>query len=133
MLKRLPVRRWQSRQWHIEIFNGSPSHLIAREPQWHCVVRGGISLYSEEACIHGTEKNCQCPHAGGRAECPAHTVSPPTGGMTTLAQDGELRECWNEGDVRMPLARPAVLGIDIEDRLGAGDRRHRRMRDDRAE
>src|SRR5215470_4081587 len=70
MLKRLPVRRWQSRQWHIEIFNGSPSHLIAREPQWHCVVRDGISSYSEEACIHGTEKNCQCPHAGGRAECP---------------------------------------------------------------
>jgi hypothetical protein len=65
MLKRLPVRRWQSRQWHIEIFNGSPSHLITREPQWHCAVRDGISFYSEEACIRDTEKDCQCPH--GRA------------------------------------------------------------------
>jgi hypothetical protein len=54
MLKTLPVRRWQSRQWHIEIFDGSPSHLKAMEPQWHCVVRDVISFYSEEACIHGT-------------------------------------------------------------------------------
>jgi hypothetical protein len=56
MLKTLPVRRWQSRQWHIEIFDGSPSHLKAMEPQWHCVVRDVISFYSEEACIHGTER-----------------------------------------------------------------------------
>jgi hypothetical protein len=56
MLKTLPVRRWQSRQWHIEIFDGSPSHLKAMEPQWHCVVRDVISFYSEEAYIHGTER-----------------------------------------------------------------------------
>src|SRR5215471_11098025 len=56
MLKTLPVRRWQSKQWHIEIFDGSPSHLKAMEPQWHCVVRDVISFYSEEACIHGTER-----------------------------------------------------------------------------
>src|SRR5215831_9582041 len=56
MLKTLPVRRWQSKQWHIEIFDGSPSHLKAMEPQWHCVVRDVISFYSEEACIPGTKK-----------------------------------------------------------------------------
>ena len=56
MLKILPVRRWQSRQWHIEIFDGSPSRLKAMEPQWHCVVRDVISFYSEEACVHGTER-----------------------------------------------------------------------------
>src|SRR6266566_2755086 len=56
MLKTLPVRRWQSRQWHIEIFDGSPSHLKAMEPQWHCVVRDVISFYSEEAYIHGAER-----------------------------------------------------------------------------
>jgi hypothetical protein len=33
----------------------------------------------------------------------------------------------------MPLARPAVLGVDIEDRLGAGDRRQGRVRNERAQ
>src|SRR5215470_18263334 len=109
MLKRLPVRRWQSRQWHIEIFNGSPSHLIAREPQWHCVVRGGISFFSEEACIHGTEKNCQCPHAGGRAECP--TILPkltlPQATTATIF-NGLLME-WS-GRAPAPPANNAGMG-----------------------
>jgi hypothetical protein len=33
----------------------------------------------------------------------------------------------------VPAARAGVLGIDVEDRLGAGDRRHSRVRDERAE
>jgi hypothetical protein len=33
----------------------------------------------------------------------------------------------------MPPARPAVLAVDVEDRLRAGERRHGRVRDDRAE
>jgi hypothetical protein len=59
MLKTLPVRRWQSRQWHIEIFDGSPSHLKAMEPQWHCVVRDVIGFYSEEACIQPAAKGAR--------------------------------------------------------------------------
>jgi hypothetical protein len=58
MLKTLPVRRWQSRQWHIEIFDGSPSHLKAMEPQRHCVVHDIISFYSEEAEYSRYRKNC---------------------------------------------------------------------------
>jgi hypothetical protein len=47
------------------------------------------------------------------------------------AQHREQRECRNEGNVRVPAARPGVLGIDVEDRLGASERRHGRMRNER--
>lgn len=35
----LPVRRWQARQWHIEMRTGSPSHVTFSCPQLHCACR----------------------------------------------------------------------------------------------
>ena len=49
------------------------------------------------------------------------------------AQDGEQRKRLDESDVRVPAARPAVLGVDVEDRLSAGDRRHGRVRNERTQ
>ncbi len=49
------------------------------------------------------------------------------------AQDGEQRERRNEGNVRVPAARPGVLGVDVEDSLGAGEWRHGRVRNERAQ
>jgi hypothetical protein len=91
MLKTLPVRRWQSKQWHIEIFDGSPSHLKTMEPQWHCVVRDVISFYSEEACIPGTERIATpvCWRPNGMSNIlPKMPLSQPT---TATNFDGLLR------------------------------------------
>jgi hypothetical protein len=60
----------------------------------------------------------------------AHTVCR---GYHHASQDGEQRERVDEGDVRVPLARPAVLGVDIEDRFGAGQRRQGWVRNERAQ
>jgi len=49
------------------------------------------------------------------------------------AQHGEQRERRNEGHVRMPLARPGVLAVDVEDRFRAGDRRDGRVGNERAQ
>ncbi len=49
-----------------------------------------------------------------------HSVTADRGNHDA-AQDGEQRERLDEGDVRMPVARSAVLGIDVKDRFGAGD------------
>jgi hypothetical protein len=38
-LKALPVRRWQSKQQHIEILRGSPWQVTRRSPQWHLAIR----------------------------------------------------------------------------------------------
>jgi hypothetical protein len=42
--KMLPVRRWQSRQWHIEIRTGSPSTVMRSWPQAHVASRPAIPL-----------------------------------------------------------------------------------------
>jgi hypothetical protein len=39
LLKTLPVRRWHSRQWHIETRTGSPSHVMSNCPQLHAARR----------------------------------------------------------------------------------------------
>src|SRR5882757_2694558 len=51
-------------------------------------------------------------------------------GNDHAAQDGELRECRNEGDVRMPPTCSTILAVKIEHRLGAGERRYYRVRNE---
>jgi hypothetical protein len=60
----------------------------------------------------------------------AHTADR---GNNDAAQHGEQRERLDEGDVRVPAARPGNIGIDVEDHLGAGERRHGRVRNERAQ
>jgi hypothetical protein len=54
-------------------------------------------------------------------------------GNHQAAQHGELRERVDIGAVRVPTARPGVLGVDFEDRFGAGERRQGRVRNERAQ
>jgi hypothetical protein len=49
------------------------------------------------------------------------------------AQYGEQGERIDEGNIRMPVTRPGDLAVDVEDRLGAGDRRYGRVRNKRAQ
>jgi hypothetical protein len=49
MLKALPVRRWQSAQWHIEIFRGAPTHSTRASPQWQRAVLVSMSLDRSQA------------------------------------------------------------------------------------
>lgn len=46
------------------------------------------------------------------------------------AQHGELRERLGISNIRVPLARPGVLGIEFEDRFRAGDQRDGRVRNE---
>jgi hypothetical protein len=43
MPKALPVRRWQAKQWHIEIRTGSPSAVSWSCPQEQEALRSGTA------------------------------------------------------------------------------------------